>query len=192
MMQSSLGVLVVIAMLKEGFNFVGTVHWADEERSEGWEPEGNVRPLLHYRFIKGEREKMVTYWNSVWCYKCTIIPSDKRIYIKTITCKSYKNRQCQCTKQKHVRWIFVLFYLFIYLQSYAHKIIRKEDHHSLASHCTVDPLLIRINNQNRSQIKQKKISRKQNKFKFLRVSSTTAGAIESSLCYTWDRLFSRF
>ena len=32
MMQSSLGVLVVIAMVKEGFNFVGTVHWADEER----------------------------------------------------------------------------------------------------------------------------------------------------------------
>ena len=27
MMQSTLGVLVVIAMLKEGFNFVGTEHW---------------------------------------------------------------------------------------------------------------------------------------------------------------------
>ena len=59
MMQSSLVVLVVIAMVKEGFNFVGTVHWADEERNEGWEPEGNVPPLLHYRFAKGEREKMV-------------------------------------------------------------------------------------------------------------------------------------
>ena len=32
MMQSSLGELVVIAMVKEGFNFVGTIHWADEER----------------------------------------------------------------------------------------------------------------------------------------------------------------
>ena len=39
MMQSSLGVLVVIATVKEGFNFVGTVHWANEERGEGWEPE---------------------------------------------------------------------------------------------------------------------------------------------------------
>jgi len=39
--------------------FIGTVHWADEERNEGWEPEGNVPHLLHYRFAKGEREKMV-------------------------------------------------------------------------------------------------------------------------------------
>jgi len=60
MMQSSLCVLVVIAMVKEGFNFVGTVHWADKERGEGWEPEGNVPLMLHYRFVKGEREKMVT------------------------------------------------------------------------------------------------------------------------------------
>ena len=60
MMQSSLVMLVVIAMVKEGFNFVGTVHWADEERGEGWEPEWNVPPMLHYRFAKGEREKMVT------------------------------------------------------------------------------------------------------------------------------------
>ncbi|KAK2549883.1 hypothetical protein P5673_029592 [Acropora cervicornis] len=44
-------------MAKE--RLVGTVHWADEERNEGWEPEGNVPPLLHYRFAKGEREKMV-------------------------------------------------------------------------------------------------------------------------------------
>ena len=48
---------------------------------------------------------------------------------------------------------YVLFiYLFNFakqktkLQSYAHKIIGEGDHHSLASHCTVDPLLIRINN----------------------------------------------
>ncbi|KAK2549881.1 hypothetical protein P5673_029590 [Acropora cervicornis] len=46
-------------MVKEGFNFVGTVHWADKERGEGWEPEGNVPLMLHYRFVKGEREKMV-------------------------------------------------------------------------------------------------------------------------------------
>ena len=60
MMQSSLGVLVVIVGVREGFNFVGSVHWADEEISEGWEPERNVPPLLRDRFVKGEREKMVT------------------------------------------------------------------------------------------------------------------------------------
>ena len=56
MMQSSLGVLVVIAMLKEGFNFVGTVHWADEKRMGA---RRKCSPLLPYRFAKGEREKMV-------------------------------------------------------------------------------------------------------------------------------------
>ena len=46
--------------------------------------------------------------------------------------------------------MFYLFiYLFIYLFGFAkqngrQKIIREGDHHSLASLCTVDPLLIRI------------------------------------------------
>lgn len=51
---------------------------------------------------------------------------------------------------------YIFIYLFIYLfgfakqnaklQNYVQKIIREGDHHSLASLCTVDPLLIRINN----------------------------------------------
>ena len=38
------------------------VHWA-HEKSESWEPEGNVPPLCD-RFAKGERQKMLTLWDS--------------------------------------------------------------------------------------------------------------------------------
>ena len=44
-------------LLKEGFNFVGTVHWADEERNEGWESEGYVPPLLHLQICQGWKRK---------------------------------------------------------------------------------------------------------------------------------------
>ena len=44
------------------------VRRADEKRSESWEPEGNVRTLLGDRFAKGERENMVTVWDSARMY----------------------------------------------------------------------------------------------------------------------------
>ena len=49
-------------------------------------------------------------------------------------------------------YVLIIYLIFNFakqntqLQNYVHKIIREWDHHSLASHCTVDPLLIRINN----------------------------------------------
>ena len=39
-----------------------------KKTSESWEPEGNVPPLLHDRFVKGEREKMVTVWDCARMY----------------------------------------------------------------------------------------------------------------------------
>ena len=51
------------------------------------EPEGNVPPLLHDRFANGEREKMMTVWDSARMYGVTDVGS----------------------YQKHVRWIFVIF-----------------------------------------------------------------------------------
>ena len=42
--------------------------------------EGNVPPLLHDRFAKGEAKKdgdSVGLCKNVWCDKCTIIPSDE-------------------------------------------------------------------------------------------------------------------
>ena len=59
-----MGLLVVIAMIKERFYFVVTS--ADEKRSESWEPEGNVCTFVG--FVKGEREKMVTVWDSARMY----------------------------------------------------------------------------------------------------------------------------
>ena len=85
------------------------------------------------------RVKEKRWWHSGILYGVTnvqiIIPSDKRIYIKTITCKSSQNGQCQCTKQKHCKMDFC-YVLFIYLifnfakqntnlQNYVHKIIRE-------------------------------------------------------------------
>ena len=79
MMQSSLGVLVVIAMVREGFHFLGMLGWY--KTRESWKPEGNIPLLLHDRFAKGEGKKdgdSVRLCMNVWCDKCTIIPSDER------------------------------------------------------------------------------------------------------------------
>ena len=70
MMQSSLVVRVVIGKV-----LTLQVHWADEERSEGGKPEGNVPRLLRDRFAKGEREKMVTQWDSPRMYGVTNVQS---------------------------------------------------------------------------------------------------------------------
>ena len=59
-----LGLLVVIAMIKERSYFV--VISADEKRSESWKPERNV--CIFVGFVKGEREKMVTVWDSARMY----------------------------------------------------------------------------------------------------------------------------
>ena len=82
-----------------------------KKRCESWEPEGNVPPLLYDRLAKGEREKMVTVWNSARMYHVTnvqLIPSDKR-FITTITCKILQNRQCQCTETCKMDFCYVLF-----------------------------------------------------------------------------------
>ena len=114
-MQSSLGVLVVIAMVREGFHFLGMLGWY--KTRESWKPEGNIPHLLHDRFAKGEEKKdgdSVGLCKNVWCDKCTIIPSDERPSHDRH--KSLQKRQCQCTEQKHVRWICVMFYLFNFAQ----------------------------------------------------------------------------
>ena len=46
-----------------------------KKRSESWEPEGNVPLLLCDRFAKGEREKMMTVWNSATMYRVTNVQS---------------------------------------------------------------------------------------------------------------------
>ena len=84
-----LGFLVVIAMIKERFCFVVTS--ADEKRSESWEPEGNVRTLLGDRFVKGEREKMVTVWDSARMYGVANLQS----YLVTKECQHECRIQCE-------------------------------------------------------------------------------------------------
>ena len=57
--------------------YVGLV----KKAKESWEPEGNVPPLLHDRFAKGEGKKdgdSVGLCKNVWCDKYMIIPSDER------------------------------------------------------------------------------------------------------------------
>ena len=46
-----------------------------KKRIESWEPEGNVPLLLCDRFAKGEREKMMTVWNSATMYRVTNVES---------------------------------------------------------------------------------------------------------------------
>ena len=85
-----MGLLVVIAMIKERFYFV--VISADEKRSDSWEPQGNVRTLLGDRFVKGEREKMVTVWDSArLMYGVTNVQS----YLVTKECQHECRIQCE-------------------------------------------------------------------------------------------------
>ena len=42
---------------------------------------------------------------------CTIIPSDERL-VKTITCKSSQNRQCQCTETCKMDFCFIYLFNF--------------------------------------------------------------------------------
>ena len=81
--------LVVIAMIKERFYFVVTS--ADQKRSESWEPEGNVRTLLGERFVKGEREEMVTVWDSARMYGVANV----RSYLVTKECQLECRIQCE-------------------------------------------------------------------------------------------------
>ena len=84
-----------------------------KKRSESWEPEGNVPPLLCDRFAKGEREKMVTVWNSATMYCVTNVRSYQ---VMKDSLRPSHAKSCQidnASVQKHVRWIFVMFYLFI-------------------------------------------------------------------------------
>ena len=84
-----MGLLVVTAMVKEGFYFVGTS--ADEKRSESWEPDGNFRTLLGDRFTKGEREKTVPVWDSARMYGVANIQS----YHGTKECQQDCRIQCE-------------------------------------------------------------------------------------------------
>ena len=84
-----------------------------KKRSESWKPEGNVPPLLCDRFAKGEREKMVTVWNSATMYCVTNVRSYQ---VMKDSLRPSHAKSCQignASVQKHVRWIFVMFYLFI-------------------------------------------------------------------------------
>ena len=54
------------------------------------------------RVIKRKDGDSVEFCNNVLCDKCRIIPSDERF------CKID-----DASGQKHVRWIFLMFYLFI-------------------------------------------------------------------------------
>ena len=47
------------------------MHLGHGKKIESWETEGNVPPLLCDRFAKGEREMMVTVWNSATMYCVT-------------------------------------------------------------------------------------------------------------------------
>ena len=84
-----------------------------KKRSESWEPEGNFPPLLCDRFAKGEREKMVTVWNSATMYCVTNVGSYQ---VMKDSLRPSHAKSCKidnASVHKHVRWIFVMFYLFI-------------------------------------------------------------------------------
>ena len=61
MMQSVLGLPVVIATVKEDFYFVATLGWWKKNCELGAKTKCC---LLHDRLAKGEREKMVIMWDS--------------------------------------------------------------------------------------------------------------------------------
>ena len=66
------------------------------------------------RVIKRKDGDSVEFCNNVLCDKCRIIPSDER------SLRPSHAKFCKidnASVQKHVRWIFVMFYLFIYLTS---------------------------------------------------------------------------
>ena len=98
-------------MLKKVFTL--KVHWGDGKRIESWETEGNVPPLLCDRFAKGEREMMVTVWNSATMYSVTNVRSYQ---VTKVSLRPSHAKFCKtdnASVQKHVRWIFVMFHLFI-------------------------------------------------------------------------------
>ena len=74
-------------MVKERSYFV--VSSADEKRSESWEPEGNVSTFVG--FVKGEREKMVTEWDSARMYGVANVQS----YLVTKECQHDYRIQCE-------------------------------------------------------------------------------------------------
>ena len=84
-----------------------------KKRSESGEPEGNVPPLLCDKFAKGEREKMVTVWNSATMYCVTNVGSYQ---VTKDSLRPSHAKSCKidnASVQKHIRRTFVMFYLFI-------------------------------------------------------------------------------
>ena len=73
-------------MVKERSYFVVTS--ANEKRSESWEPEGNVRTFVG--FVKCEREKMVTVWDSGRMYGVANVQSC------LVTKECQHDCRCQC------------------------------------------------------------------------------------------------
>ena len=76
--------------------------------SEIREPEGNVRSFLRDRFAKGEREG---FYNNVWSDKC--IRSNQLTKDSSRSSHPRVHKIDSASVQKDVRWIFVIFYLFI-------------------------------------------------------------------------------
>ena len=73
--------------------------------------------LLSDKFAKGEREKMVTVLNSATMCRVTNIRSYQ---VTKDSLRSSHAKFCKidnASVDKHERWIFVMFYLFIYLTS---------------------------------------------------------------------------
>ena len=107
-MRGSLAVLVVISMVNEGFYFVAAMRWCKKEVKAGSQKE--IFLLFWMTNFPQVKNKRPGFYNNVWCDKFTIIPSDKDSSRPSHT----KGRKIDnASVQKHVRWIFANFYLFI-------------------------------------------------------------------------------
>ena len=71
MMQSSLGVLVVIAMVREGFHFLGMLGWY--KTRESWKEI--FLPCCMTDLPRVKKKKMVTAWDSARMYGVTNVRS---------------------------------------------------------------------------------------------------------------------